>query len=129
MDPRDLGRAYAGGRLAIGIALMLFPRLVMGGLAGGRDRMTPALVLVTRLLGVRDAILGAGTLAAIAEGDAARVRTWMTYGAVADGGDALATLAGYRQLPRFKRFGLLALATGGAGTGGYLASSSTTAGD
>lgn len=120
MNPRDLGRAYAGGRLAIGIALVLFPRLVMGGMAGGRARMTPALVLVTRLLGVRDAILGAGTLAALTDGDAAGVRTWMTYGAIADGGDALATLAGYRHLPRFKRFGLLAVASGGAATGAYL---------
>jgi len=120
MDPRDLGRAYAGGRLAIGVLLVLFPRLVMGGLAGGRAQMTPALVLVTRLLGVRDAILGAGTLAAIEDGDASAVRTWMTYGAVADGGDALATLLGYRHLPRLKRFGLLAMAAGGAATGGYL---------
>ena len=122
MNPRDLGRAYAGGRLVIGVLLFLFPRRVMGGLAGGREEMTPALVLVTRLLGVRDAILGAGTLAAIEEGDAVRLRTWMTYGAIADGGDALATLAGYRHLPRFKRFGLLAVASGGAATGGYLRS-------
>jgi hypothetical protein len=120
MDPRDLGRAYAGGRLAIGVLLVLFPRRIMAGMAGGPDQVTPALVLVTRLLGVRDAILGAGTLAAVAEGDAGRVRTWMTYGAVADAGDALSTLAGYRHLPRFKRFGLLALASGGAGAGAYL---------
>jgi hypothetical protein len=122
MNPRDLGRAYAGGRLAIGLALVLFPRLVMGGLAGGRAQMTPALVLVTRLLGVRDAILGAGTLAALEANDADGVRTWMTYGAIADGGDALATLAGYRHLPRFKRFGLLGVASGGAATGAYLRS-------
>jgi hypothetical protein len=120
MNPRDLAWAYAGGRLAIGVALFLFPRRVIAGLAGGREEVTPALVLVTRLLGIRDAILGAGTLAAIEEGDASRLRTWMTYGALADGGDALATLAGYRHLPRFKRFGLLAIASGGAGTGAYL---------
>lgn len=120
MNPRDLARAYAGGRLAIGVALFLFPRRVIAGLAGGRDEVTPALVFVTRILGVRDAILGAGTLAAIEEGDAARLRTWMTYGAIADGGDALATLAGYRHLPRFKRFGLLAMASAGAATGAYL---------
>ena len=122
MNPRDLGRAYAGGRLMIGVLLVVFPRWVMGGLAGGRDQMTSALVLLTRLLGIRDAILGAGTLAAIEEGDESRVRMWMGYGAIADGGDALATLAGYRHLPVRKRFGLLAMATAGAGTGAYLRS-------
>ena len=120
MNPHDLARAYAGGRVAIGVAMLLFPRRVIAGLAGGRDEVTPALVFVTRILGVRDAILGAGTLAAIEEDDAGRLRTWMTYGAIADGGDALAALAGYRHLPRFKRFGLLAIASGGAGTGAYL---------
>lgn len=120
MSPRDVARGYAGGRLVIGALLVLFPRVVMAGLAGGRGNVTPALVLVTRLLGVRDAILGAGALAAVQDRDHDRVRTWMTYGAIADGGDALATLAGYRQLPRFSRFGLLSIALGGAGTGAYL---------
>lgn len=120
MDDGDLAKYYAGGRVAIGVMLMLFPGRVMGGIAGGRAQMTPIVRLLARLVGVRDAILGAGALAALQEGDAARVRPWMTYGAVADAGDALATLLAYRHLPRLKRFGMLVMALSGAATGGYL---------
>lgn len=119
MNPRDVARSYAGGRLAVGVVLFLFPRLVVGRLAGGTRNVTPALVLMARLVGVRDALLGLGALAAVQDRDADRTRTWMTYGAIADAGDAVATVAGFRGLPRFSRVGLLLLALGGAATGAY----------
>lgn len=117
MNPNDLARSYAGGRLAIGVLLLLFPRRVMRGLWGE----SPAVTFLTRLVGARDAIIGAGTLAALQDGAGGpAVRSWMTYGAAADATDAVATLLAFRHLPRFKRLGLLAMAAGGAGTGAYL---------
>jgi hypothetical protein len=114
MNPRDMARSYAGGRVAIGLLLFLFPRLVLKGTFGA----SPAISFLGRLVGARDVIIGAGTLAAMQDGG--DLRRWMTYGAAADAADALATLVAYRHLPKVKRFGLLSMAFGGAATGGYL---------
>ena len=126
MNPRDLARSYAGGRIAIGLLLLLFPRRMARGLFGASE-VSPAVVYFARLLGARDAILGAGAIAAMQQqedGDAtARIRPWMSYGAAADAVDALATLLAYRHLPKRKRFAVLTMATGGAATGGYLMTS------
>ena len=124
MNERDLARGYAAGRIGIGVLLLLFPRRMARSLWGAAEGSSPAVAFFTRLVGVRDAILGAGALAAMQqEGEAtasARVRPWMSYGAVADGVDAIATLLAYKHLPKRKRFALLAIAAGGAATGGYL---------
>ena len=124
MDERELARYYAGGRIGIGILLMLFPRRLARGLWGdGFD--SPAVTFFTRLVGARDAILGAGAIAAMQDGDggSATVRPWMSYGAAADAFDAVATLLAYKHLPKRKRFGLLVMAAGGAATGAYLMTS------
>ncbi len=115
MKPNDIARSYAGGRVAIGILLLLFPRRVLRGMFGESTAVT----FLGRLVGVRDLLLGLATLNAIAQGGAS-ARTFMTYGAAADATDGLATLLAYRHLPRVKRLGLLAMAAGGAATGAYL---------
>ena len=124
MNERDLAKGYAAGRIGIGLLLLLFPRRMSRTLWGAVDGSSPAVAFFARLLGARDAILGAGALAAIQQegepGASARVRPWMSYGAVADGVDAVATLLAYRHLPKRRRFGLLVLAASGAATGGYL---------
>ena len=120
MNERELARAYAGGRIAIGILLMLFPRRLAKGLWGAAHAASPAVVFFSRLVGARDAILGLGTMAALQGEGTASVRPWMSYGAAADGVDAVATLLAYRHLPKRKRFVLLTMAAGGAATGGYL---------
>jgi hypothetical protein len=115
MNERDLAKSYAGGRVVIGLVLLLFPRRALRGLWGVQAD-SPAFAFLGRLVGARDAILGAGALAALQEDDPAVARPWMTYGAAADAVDAVATLLAYRHLPRFKRLGLLLMASGG----GYL---------
>jgi hypothetical protein len=124
MNERDLAKGYAAGRIGIGLLLLLFPRRMARTLWGAADGSSPAVAFFARLVGARDAILGAGALAAIQQeggaGASARVRPWMSYGAVADGVDAVATLLAYKHLPKRKRSGLLVVAAGGAATGGYL---------
>ena len=120
MNERDLARSYAGGRIAIGMLLMLFPRRMAKGLWGSTADVSPAVLFFSRLVGVRDAILGAGTVAALQGEGTAAVRPWMSYGAAADAFDAIATLLAYKHLPKRKRFVLLMMASGGAATGGYL---------
>ena len=121
MNERDLAKYYAGGRAGVGVLLLLFPGRLMRDIVGSSDRRAKA---AGRMIGIRDLLLGAGALVAIGEkdGKTAHVRPWMTYGAVADGVDALAFLLAYRELPRRKRALFLLLALGGAATGGYLVS-------
>ena len=123
MNPRELARYYGGGRIAIGLALLLFPRLAAKGLWGATTAASPAVMFFTRLVGARDAILGAGTIAALQQEGTAAVRPWMSYGAAADAVDAVSTLLAYKHLPKRKRFALLSIAAGGAVTGGYLMTS------
>ena len=123
MNERDIAKSYAGGRIAVGVLLLLFPRLMVKGLWGTQAAGSPAVMFFVRMVGVRDAILGAGAVAAMQGEGTAAVRPWMSYGAAADAVDAVATLLAYKHLPKRKRFGLLAIATGGAATGGYLMTS------
>ena len=117
MDERELAKLYASGRVAIGVLLLLFPARVLSDLAGGqRTRATKTL---GRMLGARDAVIGAGALVAMQD-EKAPLRPWMTYGAVADAADAMAILLAYRTLPKWRRFVILLMAVGGASTGGYL---------
>lgn len=123
MNQRELARYYAGGRIGIGIVLLLFPRLAAKGLWGAAQAASPAVMFFTRMVGARDAILGAGTIAALQQEGTVAVRPWMSYGAAADAFDAIATVLAYRHLPKRKRFALLTMAAGGAATGGYLMTS------
>lgn len=123
MNERDLARSYAGGRIAIGVLLLLFPRLTVKGLWGAEAAGSPPVMFLTRLVGVRDAIIGAGAIAALQGEGTGAVRPWMSYGAAADAIDAVATLLAYKHLPKRKRFMLLGAAAGGAATGAYLMTS------
>lgn len=127
MNERDLAKYYAGGRMGIGLLLLCFPGRVLQGMLGGPGAVTPGVKLIGRMLGARDAIVGAGTLATMQEkgpggSDAppASIRAWMSYGAACDGTDVLALLLAYRHLPRRKRFLMVAMALAGTATGGYL---------
>jgi hypothetical protein len=115
MDEKQMAVNYAGARLGIGILMVVFPGLVFRGIAG---ESTPVIRLIGRLVGIRDAILGAGALAALQNDEPAG--RWAAYGAAADAGDALAVLLAYRHLPNRKRFGLLSLAVSGAATGAHI---------
>jgi hypothetical protein len=116
MDERELAKYYGGGRLAIGLLMVLFPGRFMRDIAGGSTRGHKT---AGRMIGVRDALLGVGTLVAMQE-EKAPLRPWMTYGALADATDALWFLFAFRSLPKWKRLLFLMLSIGGASTGGYL---------
>jgi hypothetical protein len=67
---------------------------------------------LARALGARDAALGLGTL--LAQRHGGPVRGWLEGSALADAGDAIATLIGWSARPRFGRLAVLTAATGGA---------------
>jgi hypothetical protein len=115
MDPAVLGRASAVGRVGVGIGLLARPRLLTRAWIGADADRVGAQVL-TRALGVRDLVIGAGTLAA----SGADRRPWLVAALVADATDLTVTLAAGRALPVRGRV-LVSLAAGGGVAMGAIA--------
>lgn len=118
MTPRDAARAQAAGRVAIGAALTLAPRLAGRGWIG-EESSQPGTQAILRALGIRDLILGALTLHVV-DRPGVGSRTIATC-AVADVVDFAGTLAVRDQLPGRAANGTLALAGGSAIAGLALA--------
>jgi hypothetical protein len=85
------------GRMALGAGLIARPELVTGQWLG-KDGRRPAVKVLARAFGARDAVLGAGTLDALRNGRP--LRPWVLAGIVADATDLLATHFGRHHLPR-----------------------------
>ncbi len=115
MDHRSVARITAAGRVAIGAALLVAPQAVTRGWVGPGGA-APGGRLLGRSIGVRDLALGLGVLAALDRGDPS-ARDWVRAAAVADVGDAVATVLAFRHLPKRSRFGVLAIAAGAAVAG------------
>ncbi len=115
LDPRLAALPLARGRVVNGIVMLLLPGLVLR-LLFGRHASSPAARTITRLTGVREAVLGIGAVTCIKEGtlDA----EWVSAGAVADAVDGLVFLV-TPGVP--KRSRLFALVGGGAAVIGMLA--------
>jgi len=118
MDYRQLMRFLAAGRVVIGVAMVLLPSRVARVWAGP-DAGAGAVTQITRALGVRDLVLGAGTLRALESGEPAR--TWVSAGAVSDAVDAAAAgLAGRHTGGRRATFTVV-VASGAAALGAVAA--------
>ena len=115
MDHRSVARITAAGRVAVGAALLLAPQVVTRAWAGPTGAL-PGAKLLGRAVGVRDLTLGFGVINALERGDP-RTQDWVRASAVADVGDAVATVLAYRHLPKRSRFGVLAIAAGAAVAG------------
>jgi hypothetical protein len=107
MDAAAFARASAVGRVGFGIGLLAAPRLLTRAWIGDDADRAGAQVL-TRLLGVRDLVIGAGTLVA----DDPDRRRWLAAAVVADATDLTVTLAAGRALPVRGRI-LVSLAAAG----------------
>ena len=113
---RTLARGIAAGRVLYGAGCMVAPRVLMG--PAGR-RAEGQMVWMARAFGVRDVVLGAGTLLALdRDGDAA-VR-WVELSAAADALDVANAVAFGRELERTGVVATLALAVP-ATVGGWIA--------
>ena len=116
MRPSSLAIAFGAGRALFGVALLAAPAPIARSWVGADD--TPASVL-TRSLGGRDLVIGAGlALAATHGGDP---RLWLAGGVLADTVDGIATLAAGDDIPRNGRIATTALAGGSALFGAWLA--------
>jgi hypothetical protein len=89
MDVKQVSTYVARGRVGLGLAAMVAPGLALGSMLG-RSVNNPGARAVGRLMGVRDAVLGAG--GSIATGQQAGGGDWLSMMALCDGFDALVLL-------------------------------------
>jgi hypothetical protein len=82
-------------RLAVGLALMAAPAAAMR--VSRREEPTGASVLLMRTIGIRDVVLGLGTIGAAQSGDA-DVRRWLRIGLLSDSLDVVAGLVSARAI-------------------------------
>ncbi|MGZ6675385.1 MAG: hypothetical protein ACXVFM_23855 [Solirubrobacteraceae bacterium] len=116
MRPSTLVIAFGAGRALVGVALLAAPAPIARGWVGVDG--TPATVL-SRSLGARDLVLGAGLALATARGGDPRL--WLAGGVLADTVDGVATVAAGDDIPRNGRVATTALAGGSALFGAWLA--------
>jgi len=107
VQARDLALSNARGRMAIGAALVLAPRLA-GPMWIGRAADSRAVNVLARGLGARDVALGLGAAVALDRG--APVRGWLEGAALADGVDLVSTLLAGDSIPAGKRRAVLLIA-------------------
>ena len=117
-EEENQARLLALARLGLGVGGLLAPRLFVRSWIGREAKPYPT-NMITRGFAARDVALGVGTLAALETGGP--VRGWLEGSALADAGDALATLASWRDLPGLRRWLLLTTEVGAAAIGMQLA--------
>jgi hypothetical protein len=83
-------------RASVGMALIVAPRAPMR-LAGGAAP-TGASVLLMRTIGIRDLVLGLGTVAAATSGVAGHVGLWNSAALASDSLDTVVSLASFRSI-------------------------------
>ena len=86
-DPRTLALVLARGRVVFGLVALVLPGLMARLILGASSPYSRALL---RMVGVRDVALGIGAITNLKT--AAQDAEWVSMGAIADGGDALAFL-------------------------------------
>ncbi len=82
-------------RSAVGVALVTAPRVPM---RLANQEPTGADTLLMRTIGIRDLVLGLGTVAAVRAGDHGDIRRWIAAGLASDSLDAATSLASRRSI-------------------------------
>ncbi|HXL91783.1 MAG TPA: hypothetical protein VN969_22790 [Streptosporangiaceae bacterium] len=95
-------------RTAVGFALIAAPRVPMR-LTGWKEP-AGADVLLMRTIGIRDLVLGIGTIAAARSDNMTDARRWTTAALASDSLDTAASLASYRSIGKRDSVGAAVLA-------------------
>lgn len=105
-------------RIGLGVTALLAPRAA-SAVWVGPALPEPARAVLARALGGRDIALGAGTVAGAMSGRP--MIAWIAAAGGADAVDAAATLAAWRQLPRWRRELVIMASAGSTVTAALLA--------
>ena len=95
-------------RAGVGAGLVVAPTRFLR--LSAREAPTPVAILLMRTIGIRDLVLGAGTVAAARRGDEGDVRRWTSAGLASDSLDVAASLATARTIGRAESAGAAAAA-------------------
>jgi hypothetical protein len=95
-------------RAAVGVALIAAPEVPMR--ISGREEPTGASVLLMRTIGIRDLVLGLGTVAAARSGEVREARRWTAAALASDSLDVAASLASFRSIGQRDALSAAALA-------------------
>jgi hypothetical protein len=95
-------------RTGVGIALIVAPGVPMR--LAGRQDAAGADMLLMRTIGIRDFVLGLGTVAAARSNDVRDGRRWTATALASDSLDAAASLASFRSIGKRNSWGAAILA-------------------
>jgi hypothetical protein len=118
MHARTTATLFAAGRIAFGAGMLFAPRKVAHGWIGD-DADRASAEFLTRAVGIRDIIIGAGAMFALASGKPAQA--WMRAGVAADVADSALTAAYLGKLPRQGALVTMAITISAAYAGNRLA--------
>jgi hypothetical protein len=90
-------------RVAVGAVLVVSPSAFLR--LSTREAPSGVSVLLLRTIGIRDLVLGAGTVSASRRGSAMDARRWTSAGLASDSLDVLASLAAVRSIGRTESAG------------------------
>jgi hypothetical protein len=103
-------RAMGWLRTSVGIALMVAPGAPMR--IAGDESPTGTALLLMRTIGIRDVVLGLGTVSATRSTDQSNARRWVKTGLASDALDTVVSLAALRSIRRRDALVAAALAFG-----------------
>lgn len=89
MELRQVAIYVSRVRVGLGLTMMVAPKVALGPIYG-RGVGEPAAAAISRMMGAREAVLGAGAAIAVAERRGGA--NWLSMIAVADGVDAVVNL-------------------------------------
>jgi len=95
-------------RAAVGVALIAAPGVPLR--LPGREEPGPASILLMRTIGIRDLVLGLGTVAAARSDSDSDIRRWIAATSASDALDAAASLASFRSIRKRDAIGAALLA-------------------
>ncbi len=114
MDQHHALRMLAVGRIGVGAALVIVPRVAGRGWFGDVVD-SPGAKVAIRALGIRDLALGLGTYRALETDTDAE--SWVNLGIACDAVDAAATALALRDLPTMGAMRAIAVAASAVATG------------
>ncbi len=85
-------------RAGVGVSMAVVPSRFLR--LSGREEPTAVSILLMRTIGIRDLVLGAGTVVASRRGGADDLRRWTSVGLASDSLDVVASLGSIRAIGR-----------------------------
>ncbi len=98
---KRFGYGTALGRVAYGLFMLWLPEATLR--VFGIKNVAGPLVWLARVFGIRDVILGAGTVAALQKNDGSAAE-WLKFSAMADGADAVLAVVKPAELGRARSY-------------------------